>query len=138
MTAHIHTEPYLNHYRTNIMSRLEAIDLLIKTKPSPYDRTEVSDLLGIPRDELDRIAAENSISSITPQSLAVIMKNGSGELCGAFRRELECGLTDTYTPEQISYIYNIDIDDVLNACASMGVCRLHRGLLETLFSTIYI
>ena len=68
----------------------------------------------------------------------LIMKNGSGEFCRAFKRELECGLTDSYSPEQISYIYDIDIDIVINAFAKMGVSRLHRGLLETLFSNIYV
>ena len=66
------------------------------------------------------------------------MKNGSGELCRMFKRQLECGVTESYSPEQVSYIYDIDIDVVLNAYASMGVCKLHKGLLETLFSNIYI
>ena len=90
------------------------------------------------KDELDKILNENNIKSITPSSFAVIMKNGSGELCRAFKRQLECGVTESYSPEQVSYIYDIDIDVVLNAYASMGVCKLHKGLLETLFSNIYI
>lgn len=131
-------ESYLKRYRTNIISRLENIDLFLKTKSSPYSKKEVTDLLDITDDELEKILKDNKISTITPSSFAVIMKNGSGELCGAFKRELECGLTESYSPEQISYIYNIDIDVVLNAYASMGVSRLHKGLLETLFSNIYI
>ena len=104
-------EPYLTHYRNNIMSKLR---------------------------EFDKITSELGIGCITPFSLVLIMKNGSGELCTAFRRQLECGLTDTYSPEQISYIYNIDISIVLKAFSDMGVTLLHKGLLETLFSNIYI
>ena len=133
-----HDESYLSRYRTNIVSKLETIDLLIKTKTPPYKKAEVRDILGMTKDELDKILNENNIKSITPSSFAVIMKNGSGELCRMFKRQLECGVTESYSPEQVSYIYDIDIDVVLNAYASMGVCKLHKGLLETLFSNIYI
>ena len=112
--------------------------LFLKTKTPPYKKAEVKDILGMTKDELDKILNENNIKSITPSSFAVIMKNGSGELCRAFKRQLECGVTESYSPEQVSYIYDIDIDVVLNAYASMGVCKLHKGLLETLFSNIYI
>lgn len=133
-----HDESYLSRYRTNIVSKLETIDLFLKTKTPPYKKAEVRAILGMTKDELDKILNENNIKSITPSSFAVIMKNGSGELCRAFKRQLECGVTELYSPEQVSYIYDIDIDVVLNAYASMGVCKLHKGLLETLFSNIYI
>ena len=118
-----HDESYLSRYRTNIVSKLETIDLFLKTKTPPYKKAEVRAILGMTKDELDKILNEN---------------NGSGELCRAFKRQLECGVTESYSPEQVSYIYDIDIDVVLNAYASMGVCKLHKGLLETLFSNIYI
>ena len=133
-----HDESYLSRYRTNIVSKLATIDLFLKTKTPPYKKAEVRAILGMTKDELDKILNENNIKSITPSSFAVIMKNGSGELCRAFKRQLECGVTESYSPEQVSYIYDIDIDVVLNAYASMGVCKLHKGLLETLFSNIYI
>ena len=138
MSTTAHDESYLSRYRTNIVYKLETIDLFLKTKTPPYTKAEVRDILGMTKDELDKILNENNIKSITPSSFAVIMKNGSGELCRAFKRQLECGVTESYSPEQVSYIYDIDIDVVLNAYASMGVCKLHKGLLETLFSNIYI
>ncbi len=138
MRTTTHSEPYLTRYRTNIISRLKAIDLFLKTNTAPYDQRTVCELLGISAEELDKITSEHKITSITPSAFALIMKNGSGELCRAFKRQLECGLTDSYSPEQVSYIYNIDIDVVLNAYATMGVSRLHKGLLETLFSNIYV
>lgn len=138
MSTSKHREPYLDHYRANILSRLREIDLFIKTRPAPYSFSDAAEILGLSPSELEKITSELGIACITPFSLALIMKNGSGELCTAFRRELECGLTDSYSPEQISYIYNIDIDVVLRAFDNMGVARLHRGLLETLFSGIYI
>ena len=112
--------------------------MFLKTSPPPYDTKKVAELLNISENELKNIMREKNISSITPETFSIIMKNGSGELCRAFRRELECGLTDTYSPEQVSYIYSLDIDDVLNAYASMGVFRLDKSLLETLFSRINI
>lgn len=131
-------QPFLTRYRTNIIDKLKTIDLFLKTQPWPYDKKEAAKVLALPYDEFEKIAAEQNIDTITPQNFALIMKNGSGELCRAFRRELECGMPDTYTPDQVSYIYNIDIDTVLNAYAEMGVSALHRGLLETLFSNIYV
>lgn len=131
-------EPFLTHYRTNILSKLREIDLFIKTQPAPYSKESVLKILNMPSSEFDKITSELGIGCITPFSLVLIMKNGSGELCTAFRRQLECGLTDTYSPEQISYIYNIDISIVLKAFSDMGVTILHKGLLETLFSNIHI
>ena len=138
MSITTNSEPYLTRYRANIISRLKTIDLFLKTNTAPYDKRTVCELLGISAEELDKIIDEHKITSITPSAFALIMKNGSGELCRAFKRQLECGLTDSYSPEQVSYIYNLDIDVVLNAYASMGVSRLHKGLLETLFSNIYV
>ena len=129
---------FLSKYRSNIFLPLKSIDMFLKTSTPPYDIKTVAELLHISENELKNIMNEKGISSITPDVFSIIMKNGSGELCRAFRRELECGLTDTYSPEQVSYIYSLDIDDVLNAYASMGVFKLDKGLLETLFSRIII
>ena len=43
------------------------------------------------------------------------MKNCSSEFCCMFKRMLECGIPGKYFPEQISYIYNIDIEKVSDA-----------------------
>ncbi|GFI62079.1 hypothetical protein IMSAG049_01252 [Clostridiales bacterium] len=131
-------QSFLTRYRTNIIEKLKSIDLFLKTKPCPYDKKETAKILELPYDEFEKIISEYNIDAITPHTFVLIMKSGSSELCRAFRRELECGLTDTYTPDQVSYIYNIDIDIVLNAYAVMGVSALHKGLLETLFSNIYV
>ena len=138
MSSSKRREPYLARYRSAILSRLREIDIFIKTKPAPYSKEDVLAVLDMGEDEFDKISSALGIGCLTPFTLTLIMKNGSGELCGAFRRELECGLTDSYSPEQISYIYNIDLDTVRRAFYDMGVKRLHRGLLETLFSNIYI
>ena len=129
---------FLSKYRSDIFFPLKAIDMFLKTSTPPYDMNKVAELLHISEKELKTIMNEKGITLITPEAFSLIMKNGSGELCRAFRRELECGLTDTYSPEQVSYIYSLDIDDVLNAYASMGIFRLDKGLLETLFSRIVI
>lgn len=132
------SKTYLSEYRSNISMPLKEIDIFLKTEKSPYNKEKISELLGISPKELKTIMDKNSLSAITPTSLPVIMKNGSSELCRAFKRELEYGLTELYSPEQISYIYSLDIDAVLNAYATLGVYKLHRGLLETLFNNLYI
>lgn len=130
--------PYLASYQNNIVRRLKEIDLFLKTKSSPYTKSDTIELLQISDEELEEVMKENNITHITPESFIVIMKSGSDELCRIFKRELECGMTEYYSPEQISYIYNIDIDVILNAYAQMGITKLHPGLMETLFSNIYI
>lgn len=130
--------PYLVSYQNNIVRRLKEIDLFLKTKSSPYTKSDTIKLLQISDDELEKLMKENNITHITPESFIFIMKNGSDELCQTFKRELECGMTDYYSPEQISYIYNIDIDIILNTYAQMGITKLHPGLMETLFNNIYI
>lgn len=138
MSATKQYRPYLTTYKNNIIPRLKEIDLFLKTKASPYTKKDTATLLQISNEELEELMDKNNISKITPESFMVIMKNGSDELCRIFKRELECGLTDYYSPEQVSYIYNIEIDTILNAYSQMGVTKLHHGLLETLFSNIYI
>ncbi|MEA4967303.1 hypothetical protein SDC9_90073 [bioreactor metagenome] len=138
MSAIEQYKPYLTKYQNNIIPRLKEIDLFLKTKPSPYTKKDTLALLKISNEELEELMKKNNISKITSESFMVIMKNGSDELCRVFKRELERGLTNYYSPEQVSYIYNIDIDIILNAYAQMGVTKLHHGLLETLFSNIYI
>lgn len=130
--------PYLTNYQNNIVPRLNEIDLFIKTKPSPYTKKDTIKLLNISNRELEELMKKNGITEITSEAFMIIMKNGSDELCRIFKRELEWGLTKYYSPEQVSYIYNIDIDIILNAYAQMGVSKLHHGLLETLFSNVYI
>ena len=50
-----HDESYLSRYRTNIVSKLETIDLFLKTKTPPYKKAEVRAILGMTKDELDKI-----------------------------------------------------------------------------------
>ena len=129
---------YLELYRSKIMPKIKEIDIFLKTQFSPYKSKDIAQLLNISLNELQQIMKTNNIYSLDLKSFPLIMKNGSSELCKTFKRELECGLTKVYSPEQISYIYDIDIDIVLNAYAKMGVSKLHSGLLEVLFSNIYI
>ena len=67
-------EPYLTHYRTNILSKLREIDLFIKTQPAPYSKERVIKILDMPSSEFDRITSELGIGCITPFSLVLIMK----------------------------------------------------------------
>jgi len=138
MSATKQCRPYLTDYQRNIIPRLKNIDLFLKTKPSPYTKKDTIKLLQISNLELEELMAKNNIKEINSETFMILMKNGSDELCRIFKRELECGLTTYYSPEQVSYIYNIDIDIILNAYAQMGVTKLHHGLLETLFSKVYI
>ena len=59
-----HDESYLSRYRTNIVSKLETIDLFLKTKTPPYKKAEVRAILGMTKDELDKILNENNIKSV--------------------------------------------------------------------------
>lgn len=47
-------EPFLTHYRTNILSKLREIDLFIKTQPAPYSKERVIKILDMPSSEFDQ------------------------------------------------------------------------------------
>lgn len=129
-------ETFLDFYNKTIAPQLAAIDLLLKTKPGCLNTKKAAALLSISEEEVSAIMAEENIKKLDPHSFFLIMKKGSSEICRLFNRELRSGTPLVYSPADISYIYNIDIDIVFDACKKIGISSFDRITLPILFSQL--
>lgn len=131
-------QTFLEYYQQKIQPQLTEIDVFLKTEEPPYAIDRVSALLDIPPEEGERLLTEEKVSLVTRGVFLHFMQRGSSPLCRMFRRELSCGSPQWYTPEQISYIYNLDIADVEGAAREMGESCFSAGTLPQLFRHILI
>lgn len=126
---------FLDQYNQTIAPKLKEIDLFIKTY-NELNIHNVSAILNISEAEVKKIMETEEIKEINRFSFFTIMKNGSSYICKIFSRELERGIPNTYLPHDISYIYNIDIDCILEACQELGMYKFNSTTLHELFATI--
>lgn len=131
-------ENYLQKYSLTIAPKLKEIDLYIKCQSPPLSIKKISELLSISEAEINQIIKNENIRFLDSKAFFKIMSRGTSELCRLFTRELKCGIPEKYAPQDISYIYNIDIDTVLSACSILGVTEFKSKDLELLFSKIYV
>ena len=107
-------------YTSEISPKLEEIDIYMRSGTDYYDADEVSRLLYIPKEEVKSIMEKENLKRLDKNTFFVIMKKGSSKLCTMFSRELSLGIPSSYTPDDISYIYDLDIEKVLKACKRIG------------------
>ncbi len=127
---------FLECYNENVAPKLRDIDIFIKQKPEKISVCDIARLLYISTEEVAEILRTEKIDEVTPHNFFQIMKKGSSDICKIFSRQLSCGLSKTYTPADISYIYNIDIDVVLEACSNIGISTFNYITIKLLFSHI--
>lgn len=127
---------FLDVYNETIAPKLMAIDLLLKTETNQLDLAKVSAALSLPDDEVIQIMRQEEISVLNSQTFFLIMKQGSSEICRLFNRELRCGTPNTYTPADISYIYNIDIELIFDACKKIGLSSFDSITIPLLFANL--
>ena len=133
-----HPKTFLSVYRQNIAPRISELDIFLKTEEEPYDISDTARLLNITNGEINTIMSVHNIEEINRSTFPVIMKNCSSEFCRMFKRMLECGIPGNYFPEQISYIYNIDIEKVSDAFKKLNVSFIPANRLEELFENIIL
>lgn len=136
MQSEINTMSYLDKYNETIAPKLREIDIFLKTKPRALTVKSISNLLYIPEREVLDIINHYNIKALNSCSFFEIMKNGSSDICQLFNRELKRGIPKILTPVDISYIYDIDIDTVLEACKEIGIVEYNHMTLKLLFSNI--
>lgn len=129
---------FLDQYNTNIAPKFQEIDLFIKTGAKKWSVKNAAKLLYISEQEVKKIMEEQNISKIDRHSFLQIMRHGSSEICQLFSRELKRGIPKRYTPPDISYIYNIDLDLILDACQKIGITEFNDMTLQILFSNIIL
>lgn len=133
-----HPKTFLSVYRQNIAPRISELDIFLKTEEEPYDISDTARLLNITNGEINTIMSVHNIEEINRSTFPVIMKNCSSEFCRMFKRMLECGIPGKYFSEQISYIYDIDIEKVSDAFKKLNISFIPADRLEELFENIIL
>ncbi|MFP4697437.1 MAG: hypothetical protein ACLFMO_01900 [Eubacteriales bacterium] len=132
---------FQDYYQANISPKLKEIDLFFKTKEQPEKDIPfnvVSELLDIKEGEVRKISSKYNLDYINKANFFIIMREGSSEICKLFNRQLSCGLSSSFTPKDISYIYQIPIDIIKKAMIESEIHNITPKNLDTLFSYIYI
>lgn len=125
-------------YKRNIQSKLQEIDIFLKTTPVPYEVSEVSDLLYISLDDLTYIMQDKKITILNMVSFFTIIQTSSSYICKLIQREWEYAGAKYYTPEAISYIYELNLDKVQAAFKQSGLCQVDSHNINELFQYIYV
>ena len=133
-----HPKTFLSVYRQNIAPRISELDIFLKTEEEPYDISDTARLLNITNGEINTIMSVHNIEEINRSTFPVIMKNCPDEFCRMFKRMLECGIPGKYFSEQISYIYDIDIEKVSDAFKKLNISFIPANRLEELFENIIL
>lgn len=133
-----HPKTFLSVYRNSIAPRISEFDIFLKTEKEPYTVFDTSKLLNITEDEINTIMSVHNIPEINKSTFPLIMKNCPDEFCRMFKRMLECGIPGKYFPEQISYIYDIDIKKVSDAFKKLNASVVYSDTLEELFENIIL
>lgn len=130
---------YLEYYNNYLSPKLKEIDLFLKTEEKDVIETDiVSELLEITNEEIKKIMADNGIDIITKHSFIMIMFYGSSNICKLFSREVKRKVLDFYSPSDISYIYQIPYENVIQAAQEASIENITTKNINKLFSYIYV
>ena len=127
---------FLQKYERDIMPSIAAIDVYLKSAEQPMDLHCVADLLSICETEVMRIMKNAGITQINKINFLHIMANGSSELCGFFKREMELSSPYTYTSEDLAHIYNLDHETVNNAYQKLQIKEATSFTMPLVFENI--
>lgn len=127
---------FLEYYEREIMSRLKMADLILKTEQEPYDPAQMLFCLQMTQTQAEELLEMPLRAGITQAQMLLLLQKGHSVLCRMFQRELRCGLPAVYTPAQISYIYDLELEQVEQAAAQTGLFCCEGRQLPTLFSAI--
>jgi hypothetical protein len=130
---------YLQYYNENVAPKLQKIDLFLKTEESETLSPDIiCELLDISIDEVDDLIDTYKISNLDKISFFIIMQNGSSEICKMFSREIQRKIPHFYSFYDISYIYQIPYEIVVDAAVSAGLNSITQQDLNVLFEHIII
>ncbi len=123
------------YYETAIEPRLKELDILFKSG-EVISPEKAAYLLDIPLTELRCLMAAMSIKRLDAVTTPLIMNEGSSAFCRMFHNEVECGSPLVYAPEDIAYIYGLDVMVVCQAFALAGVREVERKSLRQIMREI--
>ncbi len=131
-------QTFLEFYKREIQPRIEAIDIFLKSEQQPYDMGQVAELLCLSATELTDILEQEKLAIITKGTFLHLMQIAPSPFCKMFRREVSRGMSNTYTVQEISYIYDLAPKDVEVAAEKIGKKCFSSAELPLLFGEIFI
>lgn len=126
---------FWEEYSQEIKPALMKIDIAIKEQLDISPR-RAAKLLNITENEVKSIMKSIHIDKITSFNFFNIMLNSTSRISSLISREIEMGVLSEYTPFDISYIYGLDENDVLNAFNFLGLEKINASLLKAVFIQI--
>jgi len=130
------TYTFWEEYQHHIKPSIAAIDIYLKTAKYPLDIARVAYLLDLDEDEVNEILAQLAQKTIDQATFLHIMSAGSSRICQMYAKEVEIGSPLTYTALQLSYIYNLDLQDVKNACKKLQIKEATAYTMPLIFANI--
>lgn len=130
--------PFSKVYERNIESKIKEIDVFLKTTSSPYSLEDVSDLLHIEITDLVCIIKNENITILNILSFFTIIQTSSSYICQLIQREWKYQGSKYYTPEAISYIYDLNLDKVRLAFKESKLPYVTANNIKELFGHIYV
>jgi hypothetical protein len=136
------SEPFLvsfdTIYKENITPKLIAIDLLIKSTQSPYELEDVAKCLHISTQELLTLMEEHEVDDLNRLEFFTVLCHCSSYICRLIQRQWRYTYVKHYTPQMIAYIYELNIQKVLEGFESLGREHVYEDELMDLFSYIFV
>jgi len=136
MDKKLSTYTFWEEYQTHIRPTIAEIDIFLKSAAYPLDIADVACLLDLEEAEIEGIMHKASLYEIDLAAFMHIMCAGSSRICRMYCREVEIGSPPTYTVSQLSYIYNLDIEDVKNACKKLQIREATAFTMPLIFANI--
>lgn len=125
-------------YEDNIEHKLKEIDIFLKTTPSPYKLSDISALLHIELNELTCIIQHKNITILNMVTFFTVIQTASSYICKLIQREWEYHNVKHYTPEAISYIYELNPEKVRLAFEQSGLTHVDSSNIKELFRHIQV
>ncbi|MGM9915940.1 hypothetical protein [Anaerotignum sp.] len=129
---------FLDYYQRKIQPQIETIDIFLKTEDPPYSIDAVAEVLELSSQRAEQLLAEEKVSFITKGVFFRLMQKGTSPLCGMFRRAIACNLPESYTLEEVAYIFALPLPAVQQAAEEVGEASYSEEMLPLLFQRIFI
>ena len=130
------TYTFWEEYQRHIQPTLAEIDIYVKTAEYPLDMAHVAYVLDLDENEVRSIMDAAGCHEIDKKAFFTIMASGSSRICHLYAKEVEIGSPPTYTASQLSYVYNLDLDDVKNACKKLQIKEATAFTMPLIFANI--
>lgn len=128
---------YLDYYNEKISPSLKAIDLFLKTEECDVISFDiVGELLDLSHDEILSLMKAFHLTTLDKVSFFTIMQYGSSPICKLFAREVQRKIPHFYSFYDISYIYQIPYDVIVEAAEKSQLSHITNKNLHKLFNQI--